>query len=87
MSISNLCQTLLPWPYVLVRKSVQLLLADDIAAMFMMYMQHGEGHLPFAFMFSEVYHGMLCQWTVKVIKKIFHVPKIIFRLPDKRFFI
>jgi len=54
---------------VLVRKSVQLLLADDITAMFMMYMQHGEGHLPFALMFSELYDGMLCQWIVKVIQK------------------
>jgi hypothetical protein len=55
----------------LVRKSVQLLLADDITAMFMTYMQHGEGHLPFALMFSEVYRGMLCQWKVKAIKKYF----------------
>jgi hypothetical protein len=54
-----------------VRKSVQLLLADDITAMCMMHMQHGEGHLLSALMFSEVYDGMLCQWTVKVIKKYF----------------
>jgi hypothetical protein len=57
---------------VLVRKSVKLLLADDITAMFMMYVQHGEGHLSFALMFSEVYHAMLCQWTVEVIKNISH---------------
>jgi hypothetical protein len=33
-------------------------------------MQHGEGHLSFALIFSEVYHAMLCQWPVEVIKNI-----------------